>query len=64
MFSNSEVRRFKHTNKSLRYGQAFYNFMKLHKVSDQQDKEFCERLYNADDEKAKTMIRSRTDTTQ
>lgn len=64
MFSESEVKRFQHKNKHLRWGQAFYNFMKLHKVKDPQDKEFCDRLYNAPDEKAKAMVTSRTDRTQ
>lgn len=64
MFSESEVKRFRHQNKSLRWGQAFYNFMKLHKVQEPQDKEFCERLYNASEEKAKAMVASRTDKTQ
>lgn len=62
MFPISQVVRFKYKHKSLRYGQAFHNFMKLHKVTNPQDKEFCDRLWNErNDEKAKAMIISRTD---
>ncbi len=65
MFSQSEVDRFRHNNKSKRYGQDFYDFMKLHKITNPQDKMFCDRLYNEpDDDKAKAMIVSRTDKTQ
>jgi hypothetical protein len=60
-FAKTLVDRFRHNNKSLRYGQAFYNYAKLHKVDHPQDKEFCDRLFNADDDKAKQMIISRTD---
>ena len=42
-------------------GQAFFGYMKLEKVTNQQDKEFCDRLYNATDEKAKAMVASRLD---
>lgn len=61
MFAKTRVDKFVHKNKSLRYGQDFYNYMKLHKVANAQDKEFCDRLYNANDEVAKAMIISRTD---
>lgn len=61
MFCKSNVDKFQHRNKALRYGQAFHHFMKLKKVTHSQDKEFCDRLYNATDEKAKQMIVSRTD---
>ena len=65
MFSKSEVSRFVHTNKALRWGQAFYNAFKLHKVSGAQDKEFCDRLYNEkDDSRAKAFVQGRTDMSQ
>jgi hypothetical protein len=54
------VEKFSHRNKSLRWGQAFYEHMKLHKVTGQ-DKPFCDKLYNATDEIAKAMVASRTD---
>lgn len=60
MFPKTQVVAFKHKNKALRYGQAFHQFMKLEKVTGQ-DKSFCDRLYQADEEKAKAMIASRTD---
>ncbi len=60
-FTKSCVDTFKHVNKSQRYGQAFYSYMKLDKVCERQDKDFCNRLYNADDAKAKAMIQSRID---
>lgn len=60
-FQKSKVDSFVHKNKSLRWGQAFHHFMKLEKVTNPQDKEFCDRIYNADDEKAKQMVMSRLD---
>lgn len=60
MFSKSMVETFSHRNKSLRWGQAFHQYMKLHKVTGQ-DKAFCDKLYNATDEIAKAMVASRTD---
>lgn len=64
-FSASEVKRFVHNNKAKRWGQDFYDFMKLDKVKDPQDKHFCDKLYNEpDDAKAKNMVASRTDKTQ
>lgn len=62
-FYKSEVARFHHSNKSLRYGQAFYQFFKLWEVTSA-DKHFCDKLYIVDDEVAKAMIASRTDQTQ
>lgn len=58
-FPKSRVDQFVHHNKHLRYGQAFHRFMKLEKS--QQDKWFCDKLYNADEKTAKAMIASRTD---
>lgn len=60
MFSKSLVDGFKHRNKTLRYGQALHQYAKLEKVTGQ-DKNFCDRLYEADEEKAKSMIASRLD---
>lgn len=62
-FSKSEVDKFRHQNKALRWGQAFYKHFKLHKVEGS-DKAFCEKLYNASEEVAKAMVASRTDKTQ
>lgn len=61
MFQKSRVDAFRHLNKSLRWGQAFHGYMKLEKITDIQDKAFCDRLYYADNEKAKAMVRSRLD---
>ena len=61
IFPNSRVSQFKHTDKNLRWGQAFHQFMQLEKC--EQDREFCDMLYNASDEKAKNMVRERIDTT-
>lgn len=63
-FTKTMVDGFRHTNKSLRYGQAFYGYAKLHKVTNAADKAFCDRLFNASDDAAKAMIASRTDKTQ
>lgn len=62
-FSASEVSKFRHDNKALRYGQAFHNYFKLHKITGA-DKHFCDKLWQVDEEKAKAMIKSRTDNTQ
>jgi hypothetical protein len=60
MFPKTRVDAFRHTNKALRYGQAFHQYMRLDKITGL-DKAFCDRLYQADGEKAKAMIASRTD---
>ena len=61
MFSKTQVDKFRHMNKVLRWGQAFHHQFKLDKVTNPQDKEFCDRLYEADEAKAKAMVASRTD---
>ncbi len=61
MFPKSRVDAFTHQNKHLRWGQAFHHFMRLDKVDHPQDREFCDRLYNADDAKAQAMVQSRLD---
>lgn len=64
-FSKSEVSQFRHSNKSKRWGQAFFDYFKLGKITNPQDKEFCDRLYNEiNDTKAKAMVQGRTDATQ
>ena len=64
-FSKSEVAKFRHNNKALRWGQAFHQYFKLEKVTHPQDKEFCDRLYNeANEQRAKAMVQGRTDQTQ
>lgn len=60
LFSESIVKGFVHTNNGQRWGQAFYGYMKLHKVENEEDKIFCDKLYNADDGTAKAMVASRT----
>ncbi len=62
MFPKSRVSAFRHANKALRYGQAFFNFMKLEKVTNPQDKQFCNRIYTEPDEsKVRQWIASRID---
>lgn len=61
MFSQSTVNTFVHKDKNLRWGQAFYDFMKLHKITNPEDKIFCDRLYNAEDGEAKHMVMARLD---
>lgn len=67
MFSKSEVdqfyRLFKNT-KYLRCGQYFYQHFKLGKVTNEEDKIWADRLYNADSDIAKAMIAEHTDMTQ
>lgn len=62
-FSKTEVDSFRHTNPTLRYGQAFHQHMKLEKVQGPA-KNWCDRLYSASDRIAKDMIRKQTDVTQ
>lgn len=61
-FSKTEVDAFKHSNPSQRWGQAFFDHFHLDKVT--QDKDFCNKIYNADDETAKIMVTSRIDHSQ
>jgi hypothetical protein len=58
-FPLSRVKEFRHQSEHLRYGQAFHQFMRLDKC--EQDREFCDRLYNASDDVARKMIDSRID---
>lgn len=44
--------------KGLRLGQAFHNHFKLEKITNEEDKVFCDMLYNVDDGKACKMIES------
>lgn len=61
IFPKSLVDNFRHNNKGKRYGQAFYDFAKLHRVKGE-DRYFCNKLYNEENEqKVKNMINSRTD---
>lgn len=62
MFAATKVAKFSHKNLSLRYGQAFHQYMKLEKVTNVEDKRFCDRIYNEiSEEKVKAMITSRID---
>lgn len=63
-FSKSVVDEFRHRNKALRWGQAFHQYMKLEKITNDADKRFCDRLYNAEESVAKAMVQSRIDRTQ
>ena len=40
----------------LRWGQQFYEFMRLNKVTNQDDAAWCNKLYNAPDDVAKRMV--------
>lgn len=59
-FPLTRVKQFRHDPFSgQRYGQGFFDFMKLDKCV--QDRDFCSKLYNADDDEARKMIAERTD---
>lgn len=45
----------------VRFGQAFHDFMQLEKVHGADNREFCERLYQADSLTAQRMVIERTD---
>lgn len=64
MFSASEVARFHHTNPDLRLGQAFHQYFNLEKITNPDDKAFCDKLYQCDGDEAKAMIAERTDHSQ
>lgn len=63
--SRSFVSQFKpqHTG-VLRYGQEFHQWARLDKITNEQDKFFCDKLYQAGDALAKAMIDNITDFTQ
>lgn len=58
-FPLSRVMKFRKVHPELRYGQEFHQYMELHKC--EQDREFCDKLYEADGIKAIKMIDSRID---
>lgn len=55
-FSRDLVNNFR-PNPDQRWGQSFYEYMKLDRCH--QDREFCDRIYNAQDEEAKALVHSR-----
>jgi hypothetical protein len=59
MFPLSRVQAFRKIHPELRYGQEFHQYMGLEKC--EQDRDFCDRLYNVSDDVARKMIDSRTD---
>lgn len=42
-------------------GQAFHRYFKLDKITNEEDKNFCDRLYEMGDEEAQKVIESITD---
>lgn len=54
-----EFQRYFNDTSGLRVGQAFHQFMQLEKVIS--DKTFCDRLYQADGDRAWSMILSLVD---
>ena len=64
LFSQTVIEGFRKKNPNLRYGQEFHQFMQLDKIENPADKEFCDRLYEADGEKAIAMINERMDRSQ
>lgn len=47
--------------KGLRLGQAFHQHFKLDKITNEENKIFCDRLYEADGDEARKMIETITD---
>lgn len=65
-FPGTRVKQFYKENplwkeKGLRLGQAFHNFMELHKITNPEDKLFCDTLWEASNTIANHMIICRTD---
>ncbi|BEG72655.1 hypothetical protein [Pseudomonas phage PA1C] len=52
---------FKNLDKNLRWGQAFHSHMELHKITNPEDKEWCDKLWNADDRTAADLLASVVD---
>ena len=44
-----------------RMGQQFYDFMELHKITNADDRVWCDGLYNASDKAARQMILASVD---
>lgn len=44
-------------NSGLRYGQAFHQFMGLEKITSNANREWCDKLYNANDNQARNMVK-------
>lgn len=49
-------RRFEKKDNGQRWGQQFYEYMELHKVTSPFDKVWCDALYNASDVTARQMV--------
>lgn len=47
--------------KGLRWGQAFYDYMKMDKVTNPDYRAWADKLYNASDKEAKVMVTQVTD---
>jgi len=62
-FPKSMVDRFVKQDNELRYGQEFWQWARLDKVQGS-DRIFCDQLYQADGDEARSMIDSRTDPMQ
>lgn len=60
-FPKTRIDSFIHDKPHLRWGQHFFQYMELHKCSNPEDQVFLNRLYNAADDVAKTMVADRTD---
>lgn len=63
-FPYSQVKAFQQQfdpSKGLRWGQAFHQFLKLERVTFPGDLQFCNKLYNTDDNTARSMVESRID---
>lgn len=63
-FSRTEFKKFRHDNKLLRYGQQFHQYFKLEKITNPEDRVWCNKLYNASNDVAKDMVKERIDHTQ
>lgn len=67
-FSGSEVDAFHRVRKiyypSLRIGQAFHNWFKLYRITNEENKVICDKLWEMDGSEALNMIQSLTDYNQ
>jgi len=56
----SRLAGFRH-NPTQRYGQAIYDHLQLNKVQNPDQKAWCDKLYNAENQTARRMVLEATD---
>lgn len=60
-FPLSRVVAFKPADHKRRWGQQFYDYMELDKVTSSPNREYCDKIYNAPRDEAERMVENRID---